>query len=139
MSYAQLNDTWAGNCIGLAVGCILFTPLALKYGRRPVYIMSTVVTFAMTVWSAKLNSFGEMMAVQVISGLSAAVSETLVQMTVRWMPWCPLSRPCDLLTDKAKVADVFFVHQRGTMNGIYLILTNTGVSSVLKARHMSLD
>jgi hypothetical protein len=36
----------------------------------------------MAVWQAKLNTFGEMLATQVISGLSGAVSETLVQMTV---------------------------------------------------------
>jgi MFS family permease len=101
LSYAQLNDTWAGNCIGLAVGCILFTPLALKYGRRPVYVLSTVVTFAMTVCSAKLNTFGEIMAVQVISGLSAAVSETLVQMTVSPAA-LGLFSTGDLLTDHAK-------------------------------------
>jgi hypothetical protein len=39
----------------------------------------------MAIWQAKLNTFGEMVATQVISGLSGAVSETLVQMTVNEM------------------------------------------------------
>jgi MFS family permease len=59
----------------------------------------------MAIWQASLHTYGEMLATQVISGLSGAVSETLVQMTV---------------------ADVFFVHQRGTMNGIYLLMVSTG-------------
>jgi MFS family permease len=78
ITYNELNDTFAANCAGLAVGCIIFIPFAIKYGRRPVYI----IAFAMAVWQAKLNTFGEMLATQVISGLSGVVSETLVQMTV---------------------------------------------------------
>ncbi|RDL36768.1 uncharacterized protein BP5553_06120 [Venustampulla echinocandica] len=105
MSWAQLNATFASNTAGLAVGCIIFIPFTFKYGRRPVYIISTIVTLAMSIWQAKLNSFGEMVATQVISGLSGAVSETLVQMTV---------------------TDMFFVHQRGTMNGLYLLMVTIG-------------
>jgi MFS family permease len=90
ITYDELNDTFAANCAGLAVGCILFIPFALKYGRRPVYIISTIITFAMAVWQAKLNTFGEMLATQVISGLSGAVSETLVQMTVSSTQICKM-------------------------------------------------
>jgi MFS family permease len=82
MTWDQLNVTYACNTAGLAVGCILFVPFALKYGRRPVYIISTIITFGTSVWQATLHSYGEMAATQVISGLSGAVSETLVQMTV---------------------------------------------------------
>ncbi|KAH8657495.1 major facilitator superfamily domain-containing protein [Tricladium varicosporioides] len=105
MTWGELNITFAANCAGLAVGCIIFIPFSLKYGRRPVYIVSTIITFGMSVWQAKLNSYGEMVATQVISGLSGAVSETLVQMTVM---------------------DMFFIHQRGTMNGIYLVMVAIG-------------
>lgn len=105
ISYTELNNTFATNCAGLAVGCVIFIPFALKFGRRPVYIISTFITFGMAIWQAALHTYGEMLATQVISGLSGAVSETLVQMTV---------------------ADVFFVHQRGTMNGVYLLMVTAG-------------
>jgi len=87
ISYSQLNNTFAANCAGLAVGCIIFIPFALKHGRRLVYIVSTVITLAMAVWQSKLNTSGEMLATQVISGLSGAVSETLVQITVSATSW----------------------------------------------------
>ncbi|KAF4627691.1 hypothetical protein G7Y89_g10461 [Cudoniella acicularis] len=105
MTDDELNITYAVNCAGLAVGCIFFIPFSLKYGRRPVYIVSTVITFAMSIWQAALHSYGEMVATQLISGLSGAVSETLVQLTV---------------------IDMFFVHQRATMNGIYLMMVAIG-------------
>lgn len=82
MTWAELNITYAANTAGLAIGCIFFIPFAQKYGRRPVYIISTIITFGSSIWQAKLNTYGEMVATQVISGLSGAVSETLVQMTV---------------------------------------------------------
>ena len=85
ISWDELYITFATNCAGLAVGCIIFIPFAHKYGRRPVYIVSTIITFAMAIWQAKLYTFGEMVATQVISGLSGAVSETLVQITVNEM------------------------------------------------------
>jgi hypothetical protein len=31
------------------------------------------------------------------------------------------------VTDKFQVMDMFFVHQRGTMNGVYLIMVAIGV------------
>lgn len=82
ISYNDLNNSFAANNLGLAVGCILFMPFALKYGRRPVYIVSTAVTLGMAIWQAKLNSYSEMLAAQVIFGMSTSISETLVQLTV---------------------------------------------------------
>jgi MFS family permease len=82
ITYPQLNDSFAANTAGLAIGCVFLIPVALKYGRRPVYIVSMAISFAMAIWQAKFHTFGELLATQVISGIAGAVSETLVQMTV---------------------------------------------------------
>jgi hypothetical protein len=79
----------------------------------------------MAIWQAKLNTFWEMVVTQVISGLSGAVSETLVQITVSKSTW--LSGK--LKVNARKVVDMFFIHQRGTMNGIYLMMVAIGVCS----------
>ncbi|RDW57100.1 hypothetical protein BP6252_13846 [Coleophoma cylindrospora] len=105
MTTQQLNNQFAANSAGLSVGCVIFIPFALKYGRRPVYITSTLITLGMSIWQAKMKTYGEMVASQLIMGLSTAVSETLVQMTV---------------------TDMFFVHERATMNGIYLLMVSIG-------------
>ncbi|PYH42370.1 MFS general substrate transporter [Aspergillus saccharolyticus JOP 1030-1] len=105
ISWANLNNSFAANLAGLAVGCILLVPFAIKYGRRSVYILSTAVQFATAIWNASLNSTGELLAVNVLSGLAGAVSEALVQMTI---------------------VDIFFVHQRASANGMYNLMVNTG-------------
>ncbi|EPE34391.1 MFS general substrate transporter [Glarea lozoyensis ATCC 20868] len=107
ISYENLNNAYASNTGGLALGCILLVPLAIKYGRRPVYILSAAVQFASAIWQAKIQTTGEMIAISVLCGVAGAISEAIVQMTV---------------------ADLFFVHQRGTMNAIYLCCVVVGAN-----------
>ncbi|KAL4954405.1 MFS general substrate transporter [Aspergillus filifer] len=105
VSWANLNNSFAANLAGLAVGCIFFIPFAIKYGRRSVYIVSTAVQFASAIWNARVNSTGELLAVNVMSGLAGAVSEAIVQMTI---------------------VDLFFVHQRASANAVYNVMVNGG-------------
>lgn len=48
---------------------------------------------------------GDLMGSNVLSGIAGAVSESIVQMTI---------------------SDMFFVHQRATMNAVYLVMTGIG-------------
>jgi MFS family permease len=82
ISYSDLNNTFAANCIGLAFGCILFIPFSLKYGRRPVYLVSQFLQFLCAIWSASLRTYPNMIAVNIFDGLAGAVADTIVQMTV---------------------------------------------------------
>ena len=106
-SYALLNDSYAAGCAALAIGGPLLIPFALKYGRRPVYVISTVAQFAIAIWSAKLQTVGDLMGVNTLNCLFGALAEIIVQMTV---------------------ADVFFVHQRGRMNSYFYWFFNIGGS-----------
>jgi MFS family permease len=67
---------------GRAIGCILFIPPAVKYGRRSVYLISTTVILAVVAWSACLNTIAELYVSQFLFGLASATNETIVQMTV---------------------------------------------------------
>jgi MFS family permease len=82
ITYAQLNNAYAINGIGLAVGCNMFIPFALKWGRRSVYIISIFVTLLCGVWFATTHTYANLMGAYFLCGVSGAVSETLVQMTV---------------------------------------------------------
>jgi MFS family permease len=82
-TFNDLNNIYGANLAGLAVGCILFIPFALKYGRRVVYLFSVTVTLASTIWMAQVNGLVPLVIANLISGLAGAVSEALVQMTVR--------------------------------------------------------
>ncbi|RDA84168.1 hypothetical protein CP532_3908 [Ophiocordyceps camponoti-leonardi (nom. inval.)] len=105
VSLQDLNNAQAFQLVGLAIGCIFMVPFAKKYGRRPVYIVSTALVVASTWWSASMTSAAEVILTNFVMGLAGAVNETAVQMTIR---------------------DMFFVHQRGTANGAYLIAFSAG-------------
>lgn len=100
-----LNDGFGANTAGLAVGCVLFIPFALKFGRRPVYLASFALSIAVAIWQAKLRTAGDVYGANAVSGLGGSIAETICQMTI---------------------SDLFYVHQRATANGIYLATVTTG-------------
>ncbi|KAH7152662.1 major facilitator superfamily domain-containing protein [Dactylonectria macrodidyma] len=105
ISYDMLNNGYATNMATLAVGCIIFIPIALRIGRRPVYILTALIMFATAIWQAKMQTVGDNIGTNAVMGIAGAVNEALFQVTV---------------------SDLFFVHQRGTMNAIYLIMVMIG-------------
>jgi MFS family permease len=60
----------------------LFIPLARKFGRRPVYLVSTAVMAAMSFWTAEMTSLGELYGTNILFGLAGATNEAIVQITV---------------------------------------------------------
>ncbi|KAI3571885.1 major facilitator superfamily domain-containing protein [Fusarium oxysporum f. sp. albedinis] len=105
ISYDTLNNGYTANMAGLAIGCITFIPITLRIGRRPVYLVTGLIMFAAGAWQAETYTVGDMVGMNTIAGIAGAVNEALFQVTV---------------------ADLFFVHQRGTMNGIYLMMVLVG-------------
>lgn len=81
-SYELLNDAYGVAAGTLGIGCMVFVPFALRYGRRPVYVLTTFILFGVSIWSAKTKTIGEWMVINAIGGLAAAVNETLFQLTV---------------------------------------------------------
>ncbi|KAJ5502098.1 major facilitator superfamily domain-containing protein [Penicillium fimorum] len=98
-SYETLQDSYAVGSAALCIGALIFIPTALKFGRRPIYVISTLLQFGVAVWFAKIQTVADLMLVNAFSCLLGALAEVIVQMTV---------------------ADIFFVHQRGMMNSIYV-------------------
>ncbi|KAJ5766327.1 MFS general substrate transporter [Penicillium nucicola] len=106
-SWAILNDSYAIGCGFLGIGAVVLTPFALKFGRRPLYLLSTMVTFAVSIWSAKMEKPVDIMLVNVLSCFFGALSEVIIQMTI---------------------ADMFYVHERGRMNAIFIWTVQLGGS-----------
>lgn len=82
ISYDMLNNGYATNMATLAIGCIIFIPIALLIGRRPVYIFTAIVMFISAIWQAKMQTVGDMIGTNAISGVAGAVNEALFQVTV---------------------------------------------------------
>ncbi|KAL3457555.1 MFS transporter [Aspergillus heterothallicus] len=105
VTYTELNRAMSVNFVGLAMGCVLFIPLAKKFGRRPIYLVSTALMLVTSFWSAKLTSLEELYATNLLQGLAGATNESIVQITI---------------------ADLFFVHHRGGMNALYMTMVMSG-------------
>lgn len=88
-SYSQLNQTMSVSYVGLALGCVFFIPLAKKYGRRPVYIASTALMLATTLWTSWLHTLAELYICNLLQGLAGATNEAIVEITAcTWVDNC---------------------------------------------------
>ncbi|KAK8069997.1 major facilitator superfamily transporter [Apiospora phragmitis] len=105
LTIPQLSNGNSVQLAGLATGCIFFVPFAVKYGRRPVYVASIVVLAAVTWWTARMETYTEVILTNLFTGLAGAVNETTVQMTI---------------------SDLFFVHQRARANACYFVAVMIG-------------
>jgi MFS family permease len=75
-------------------------------GKRPVYLMSLPLLAVTNIWSYKETSFNSLLAVSIVSGFAASAGDATVP---------------------AVVADLFFVHERGTLMMIFHMALSCGV------------
>ena len=81
-------------------GCLVWQPLALQYGKRPVYLLSILATMAIMVWVPYTKSNGQWIASKILQGFFGAPIESL----------CEIS-----------MTDVYFTHERGTYVALYAL------------------
>ncbi|KAF7193122.1 putative MFS-type transporter [Pseudocercospora fuligena] len=97
------------------VGTLITVPMYLKFGRRPVMLLSMVVYLAGLIGCSRANSYGGLMTARLFHTLSSGVCEAL---------------PVQL------VNDIFFLHERATKLGIYTICLCLGSTGPLYAGYM---
>lgn len=73
---------------------VVWVPLMVKFGRRPVYIVAYLLYCGTSIWCAKAETYGSMLAARAILGCAAGAGEILGPLTI---------------------SDLFFVHERGAM------------------------
>jgi MFS family permease len=78
------------------MGTLLWMPLIIKYGRRPVYVSSFVLYTACAVWAGASKTYRSELAARIIMGAAAGAAEVLAPLTI---------------------SDIFFLHERGTIMG----------------------
>jgi MFS family permease len=104
-SSTLLTNTYAIGCATLALGAPMLIPFALKFGSRSVYVVSSAAQFGVSIWAARTQTPGDWWGVNALQCWLGSLCEVLVQLTI---------------------ADVYFVHQRGMMNSIYIWAMNVG-------------
>ncbi|OAA68002.1 Major facilitator superfamily domain, general substrate transporter [Niveomyces insectorum RCEF 264] len=89
----------------LGLGNLFWIPLALKYGKRPVLVISSLLFFVTCIWAAKAQSYGSLLASRLVTGFAGSASEAM---------------------GPAVVADLYFLHERATKTGFYTFMIGGG-------------
>ncbi|KAF4444153.1 hypothetical protein F53441_11211 [Fusarium austroafricanum] len=83
----------------LGWSCLFWQPIALTYGRRGVYLISTLASVPLMVWTAYSRSAGEWYAHRILLGFFVSPIESLPEVSI---------------------PDIFFAHERGTWMSLYV-------------------
>lgn len=91
------------NIIGVSVLVLGFTnfiwvPFARGFGRRPMALLTTLITTASCIWRAKATTYTSFLGAALLCGLGASPGETL---------------------GPVLIADIMFLHERGWWMGLY--------------------
>ncbi|KAK8098512.1 MFS-type transporter [Apiospora kogelbergensis] len=54
-------------------GSLICNTLAVKFGKRPIYLLTSIGLFATNFWAAEAKSFGSLVAARTLGGFSGAV------------------------------------------------------------------
>ncbi|KAI0118201.1 major facilitator superfamily domain-containing protein [Nemania sp. FL0031] len=106
---SQVSLTTGLYMLGLGLGCVIFSPTAILYGKRPVYLFSSIIFIASAVWCALSPSFTSLILARIFQGIAVSPVECL---------------------PSATIAEIFFLHERAFRLGIYTLLLLGGKNLV---------
>ena len=109
VSYAQVALTTGFYMMGMGLGSVFFSPTAILFGKRPVYLASAVLFIATSIWCCQAPNYANLVAARVFQGFSVSPVECL---------------------PSASIAEIFFLHERAFRIGIYTLLLLGGKNLV---------
>ncbi|KIX08667.1 uncharacterized protein Z518_03324 [Rhinocladiella mackenziei CBS 650.93] len=86
---------------------LFYMPLIIKYGRRPVYILSFLVYGGCALWAGLATSYASELSARLMLGLAGGSAECLAPLTI---------------------ADTFFLHERGLVMALYSASLSSGIA-----------
>ncbi|TGJ83301.1 hypothetical protein E0Z10_g5445 [Xylaria hypoxylon] len=95
--------------LGLGIGSVIFSPTAILYGKRPVYLFGAILFILSAVWCALSPSFTSLILARIFQGIAVSPVECL---------------------PSATIAEIFFLHERAFRIGIYTLLLLGGKNLV---------
>lgn len=90
--------------LGLGIGCVVLTPLAVMYGKRCVYLFGVILFLVTSVWAGQSQSYGSLLIARIFMGIGVS--------------------PCESLPS-ATIAEIYFLHERAYRLGIYTLLVRS--------------
>ncbi|KIX02278.1 uncharacterized protein Z518_08217 [Rhinocladiella mackenziei CBS 650.93] len=109
VAYSRVALTTGLYMMGLGVGSVVFSPTAILWGKRPVYLASAIMFILTSVWCALAPSYAQLATARVFQGISVSPVECL---------------------PSATIAEIFFLHERAFRVGIYTLLLLGGKNLV---------
>jgi MFS family permease len=109
VSTAKVSLTTGLYMMGLGLGSVVFSPTAILFGKRPVYLFSAVLFICTSLWCAASPSYNSLLIARIFQGISVSPVECL---------------------PSATVAEIFFLHERAYRLGIYTLLLLGGKNLV---------
>ncbi|KAH0837018.1 hypothetical protein FOPE_04558 [Fonsecaea pedrosoi] len=70
VSYSRVALTTGLYMMGLGVGSVVFSPTAILFGKRPVYLGSAVMFILTSVWGALAPNYAQLATARVFQGIS---------------------------------------------------------------------
>lgn len=101
LTLSDLNAGTGYMFLAFGWGCLFWQPIALQYGKRPVYLFSMVATLGIMCWVPRATTNGQWIGSKLLQGFVGAPIESL----------CEIS-----------IADIYFAHDRGTYMGLYAFM-----------------
>ena len=101
LTLADLNSGTGYMFLAFGWGCLFWQPVALQYGKRPVYLFSMLATLGIMIWVPHATTNGQWIGSKILQGFVGAPIESL----------CEIS-----------ITDIYFTHDRGTYMGLYAFM-----------------
>lgn len=105
-SLGEINWTVAIPALGLSVGPLIWSSPADIIGRRPIFIIGTIMAIAATIGAALADGYSGYMAARFFQGLGLSPASTV---------------------GLAIINDLFFEHERGQKVGLWVLAIDLGL------------
>lgn len=109
VSVSSVSLTTGLFMLGMGLGSVIFSPTAILYGKRPVYLFGALLFVLTSVWCAVSKSFVSLVLGRIFQGIAVSPVECL---------------------PSATIAEIFFLHERAYRIGIYTLLLLGGKNLV---------
>lgn len=107
VSLSVFSQSTAWLLLSLGISLFFVSPFAKIYGRRPLFLFSSLVMVATSVWGAVATNYPSLLGARIVAAVGMAPYETLVQCVI---------------------GDIYFVHERATRIACWNMLLLGGIN-----------
>ncbi len=93
-SIAKVAYFFTSTALMQGMGNLIWMPIMIKYGRRPLYIFTFALYTACAGWAGAPTSYGSVLTARILMGFANGAAECLAPLTI---------------------SDIFFLHERGAI------------------------